>query len=52
MMFIMFSETLLFTAADQGALAPGMQGWFFLPCVFRLYQLPVNRFPTQPVPQG
>lgn len=51
-MSVVLSEILLFTAADQGALAPDMQGWFFLPCVFRSSLLPVNRFPAQPVTQG
>lgn len=43
----------LFTTAEQGALRTAMQGKFFFSCGFPFpYQLPVNRFPAQPVLQG
>ncbi|WP_205076434.1 hypothetical protein, partial [Pectobacterium versatile] len=41
-----------FTAAEQGALRTPMQGQFFSRGFPFPYQLPVNRFPTQPVPQA
>lgn len=42
-----------FTTAEQGALSPAKRGQVFSPVRFSFsYRLPVNRFPTQPVPQG